>query len=115
MRRATRRLLERAGHHVVDVGDGIEAIAVVEDGFDPTVVLTDVVLPGSLNGRDLASRILQMTPTARVVFASGYPSEIITRRQLLDEGAQFIAKPFSSETLLDAIRGEHGERIGVRA
>ncbi len=115
VRRATRRLLERAGHHVVDVGDGIEAIAVVEDGFDPTVVLTDVVLPGSLNGRDLASRILQMTPTARVVFASGYPSEIITRRQLLDEGAQFIAKPFSSEALLNAIRGEHGERIGARA
>jgi two-component system cell cycle sensor histidine kinase/response regulator CckA len=111
VRRATRRLLERAGHRVVDVGDGIEAIAVVEDGYDPTVVLTDVVLPGSLNGRDLANRILQMVPSARVVFASGYPSEIITRRQLLDEGARFLAKPFNSAALLEAVRGD--EPVGA--
>ncbi len=47
------------------------------------------------------------------MFASGYPSEIITRRQLLDEGAQFLAKPFSSEALLAAIGGTHDDRIGA--
>lgn len=103
VRRATRRLLERVGHEVVDAGDAVEALAVVEDGFDPTVVLTDVVLPGFLNGRELAERIVEMVPDARVVFASGYSSEIIDRRQLLDQGAVFLAKPFTTESLLDAV------------
>ncbi|WP_436793017.1 hybrid sensor histidine kinase/response regulator [Actinospongicola halichondriae] len=105
VRRATRRLLERAGHHVLDVADGAQAITALEDGFDPTVVLTDLVLPGSFNGRDVANCVRQMTPTARIVFASGYPSEIISRRDLLEEGATFLAKPFSSEALLVAVDG----------
>ena len=112
VRRATRRLLERAGHRVVEAGDGIAALGVVEDGYDPTVVLTDVVLPGSLNGRDLADQLVQLVPTARVVFTSGYPSEVIDQRQLLDEGARYLAKPFTSDALLSAVQGDEPAEVG---
>ncbi len=111
VRRATRRLLERGGHRVLDVADGVQAITAVEDGFDPTVVLTDLVLPGSLNGRDVANRLLQLVPTVRIVFASGYPSEVISRRALLEEGAAFLAKPFSSAALLAAVDGAHKAEV----
>lgn len=105
VRRATRRLLERAGHRVVDVPDGAEAITVVEDGLDPTVLLTDLVLPGSLNGRDIANRVAQMSPSTRIIYASGYPSEVMSNEDLTQADAAFLAKPFTSVALLDAVAG----------
>lgn len=105
VRRATRRLLERAGHRVVDVPDGAEAITVVEDGLDPTVLLTDLVLPGSLNGRDIANRVAQMSPSTRIIYASGYPSEVMSNDDLVQADAAFLAKPFTSVALLDAVSG----------
>ena len=105
VRRATRRLLERAGHRVVDVPDGAEAITVVEDGLDPTVLLTDLVLPGSLNGRDIANRVAQMSPSTRIIYASGYPSEVMSADDLIHADAAFLAKPFTSGALLDAVAG----------
>lgn len=106
VRRSTKRLLERAGHRVVDVADGVEAIAAVEDGLDPELVLTDVVLPGSLNGRDVANRVRQMVPTTRIVFASGYPSEVISRQQLIDDAAAFLPKPFDAQSLLAVVESD---------
>ncbi len=105
VRRSARRLLERGGHVVIDAGRGDEALAIVADGFHPTVLVTDVVLPGSLNGRDVADRVRAAHPAVRVVFASGYPSEIVERQHLVEGGATFVPKPFSADTLLDAVRG----------
>lgn len=105
VRRSTRRLLERAGHTVVDVANGVDAIAVVEDGLDPTVLLTDLVLPGSFNGRDIANRVTQLSPGTRVVYASGYPSEVMSTEDLTRADARFLAKPFTNVALLDAIEG----------
>ena len=65
VRRSTKRLLERAGHRVVDAADGIQAVAAIEDGLDPDLVLTDVVLTGPLNGRDVADQVRQTGACAR--------------------------------------------------
>ena len=105
VRRATRRLLERAGHRVVDVADGDEAVALLDEGLRPTVLLTDLVLPGGRNGREVADHVVGLSPTTRVIFASGYPTEVLGRDGLAQSDASFLAKPFSSAALLDAVAG----------
>ena len=107
VRRAAQRLLERAGHVVVAAADGHEAVAIVTDGMQPTVLLTDVVLPGTLTGHDVAERVRAAVPGVRVVYASGYSRDVLTIEQLEQEHASFIAKPFTSRSLLGAVAGEH--------
>jgi len=103
VRRAAQRLLERAGHEVVAAGDGIEALEHVHEGVQPTVLLTDVVLPGGLSGHDVAERVRAEVPGVRVVYASGYSRDLLSAEQVADEGARFVAKPFTSQALLDAV------------
>jgi signal transduction histidine kinase/ActR/RegA family two-component response regulator len=105
VRRAAQRLLERAGHAVVPAADGHEAIDHILDGLRPTVLLTDVVLPGELTGLDVAERVRGRVPGVRVVYASGYSQDVLSVDQLAAEGADFVAKPFTSSTLLDAVAG----------
>jgi signal transduction histidine kinase/CheY-like chemotaxis protein len=105
VRRAAQRLLERAGHAVVPAADGHEAIDHILDGLRPTVLLTDVVLPGELTGLDVAERVRRTVPGIRVVYASGYSQDVLSVDQLAAEGADFVAKPFTSSTLLDAVAG----------
>jgi two-component system, cell cycle sensor histidine kinase and response regulator CckA len=105
VRRAAQRLLERAGHRVVAAADGHEALDAVMDGLVPTVLLTDVVLPGMLTGHDVAERVRALVPGVRVVYASGYSRDVLTAEQLVAEHASFISKPFTSRSLLDAVAG----------
>jgi hypothetical protein len=46
-----------------------------------------------------------MVPTTRIVFASGYPSEVISQRQLIDDDAVFLPKPFDGQSLLTVVDG----------
>lgn len=88
---------------MVPAADGHEALDHVLDGVRPTVLLTDVVLPGPLSGHDVAERVRASVPGVRVIYASGYSRDLLSADQVADEGARFVAKPFTSQTLLDAV------------
>ncbi|HEX4901777.1 MAG TPA: ATP-binding protein [Acidimicrobiales bacterium] len=103
VRRAAQRLLERAGHTVVPAADGHEALDHLLDGVQPTVLLTDVVLPGPLSGHDVAERVRSSLPGVRVIYASGYSRDLLSAEQVAAEGARFVAKPFTSQALLAAV------------
>jgi signal transduction histidine kinase len=105
VRRAAQRLLERAGHVVLAASDGHEAVDAVMDGLRPTVLLTDVVLPGTLTGHDVAERVRALVPDVQVVYASGYSRDVLSAEQLVAEHATFVSKPFTSRSLLDAVAG----------
>lgn len=105
VRRAAQRLLERAGHVVLAAADGHEAVDAVMDGLRPTVLLTDVVLPGTLTGHDVAERVRALVPDVQVVYASGYSRDVLSAEQLVAEHATFVSKPFTSRSLLDAVAG----------
>ena len=102
VRRAARRILEGAGYAVVECESGADALR-RDDLGDIDVVLTDVVMPGGVSGRDLASRISEQHPGVRVLFMSGYTADVIAHRGVLDEGITLLDKPFTSATLLEAV------------
>ncbi|HET7584077.1 MAG TPA: ATP-binding protein [Gemmatimonadaceae bacterium] len=98
-----RRILERAGYHVVDAARGDEALErarAVAPGL--LLLLTDVVLPG-MAGRELAEHVLALHPHCRVLFMSGYTDDDVLRRGDLPANTRFVQKPFTPSALLSSI------------
>jgi PAS domain S-box-containing protein len=96
------RILRRAGYVVHTAGRPGDAIAALESGLAPDVLLTDVVLP-DMNGQALADAVLRLRPACKVVFMSGYTEAAVIRLGDLSSGAAFIAKPFTAAGLTEAI------------
>ena len=71
------------------------------------LVLTDVVMP-NMSGRELADRLEKMRPGIKVLFMSGYTDDVIAHHGVLEEGAEFIQKPFSPEELAGKVRAVLG-------
>jgi CheY-like chemotaxis protein len=99
-----KRALERVGYRVIDAGSASDALDLLTQYTgDISLVLTDVVMPGQ-SGRDLADRVVGLIPDIRVLFTSGYTDGDIARRGLLEPGAAFIQKPFTTDALVRAVR-----------
>ncbi len=99
-----RRFLESLDYHVLLAETPAEALKMTEQHpGDIHVLLTDVVMP-EMDGRQLAQRISAVKPGIQVLFMSGYTSDVIAQRGVLDEGVQFLSKPFSRDDLARKIR-----------
>jgi PAS domain S-box-containing protein len=100
--RMTGEMLRRQGFEVIAAPDPLAALELASvEQFD--VVVTDVVMP-KMSGAELADRFAERFPKTRFVFISGYTHEVIDERRL-GPTARFLAKPFSSAELVDAVRG----------
>ena len=116
VREFARRVLDRAGHTLLTAGNGDEALHAAdswEGSID--VLLTDIVMPG-MHGQVLAARLMKSRPDIRVIFMSGYGEDSIPPLDRLGSPATFLAKPFSSMTLSEAVAREiSGARAGREA
>jgi CheY-like chemotaxis protein len=101
VRKLAVRILSEQGYAVIESTDVADAIGKAGAHAGPLdLVLTDVVMPG-MKGPEVFSRIHQHHPEARVLFMSGYTDSMITRQGILEEGIQFIQKPFTVKGLLE--------------
>jgi signal transduction histidine kinase len=98
-------VLRHHGYTVLEAGDGVEALGVIEDRSDQQVDLlfTDVVMP-IMNGRELASRLREVRPEFKVLYTSGYAREAIDRMGRSEPGGAFIEKPFTPDQLARKVR-----------
>jgi FixJ family two-component response regulator len=69
-----------------------------------TLLLTDVIMPGAMTGRDVAEHALKVRPGVRVLFTSGYADASVMRNGLVKAGARFLAKPYRGGDLAAAVR-----------
>ena len=102
--RMTQMMLERKGYTVLSDTSPAEAIEKAKNhsgGID--LLMTDVVMP-EMNGRELAEKITNFYPNVRLLFMSGYTSNVIAHRGILDDGVAFIQKPFSMVDLAEKVR-----------
>jgi PAS domain S-box-containing protein len=98
------RALAEVGYRVLEAESGMAAVELLRrSGVRPALVLTDVVMPG-MSGSELAAAVGRLAPGTPVLFTSGYTDGEILRRGLLEPGADFLAKPFSPEALVRAVR-----------
>jgi signal transduction histidine kinase/ActR/RegA family two-component response regulator len=104
VRAIARRVLTKYGYTVIEAGNGPEALELLaahESAID--VVLTDAVMP-QMSGPELATAIEARRPDLPVIVMSGYTDVDLLRRGALDSGTSILAKPFTVETLLQAVR-----------
>lgn len=97
-------VLKAAGYRVLAAEDGVEAVALTRDNPDISLLFTDVVLSGPMNGRVLAREITGLNPRIKVVFTTGYTRNAIIHHGRLDEDVDFIGKPYTAADLLAKVR-----------
>lgn len=100
----TRETLEELGYVVLAADSPWEAIRLVRNHPEHIdLLITDVVMP-EMNGRDLAMRLQALEPGLKCLFISGYTREVISQHGVLDEGLNFLQKPFTLGELAQKIR-----------
>ncbi|EDY18829.1 multi-sensor hybrid histidine kinase [Chthoniobacter flavus Ellin428] len=105
VREVSKRMLERHGYKVLEAVSGTEALRVWgEHGDKIQLVFTDIVMPGGIGGRELADQLRMIQPNLKIVFTSGYSSELAGGAIRLQEGINFVQKPSSLNEVLDTIR-----------
>ncbi len=104
-----RRFLETLGYTVLSAHTPQKALLVASEyAHDIHLLLTDVVMP-EMDGRTLQQKLLQLRPSIKCLFMSGYPIDSIAYCGIFDEGAKFLQKPFSHATLAAKLREVFGE------
>jgi two-component system, cell cycle sensor histidine kinase and response regulator CckA len=98
LRELTKRLLEQQGYTVLVAANADEARQVFEENPSIDVVLTDVVMPGG-SGMELTNELLELQPSLKVIYMSGFTEDFIAHHGVLDPGMAFLAKPFTSHSL----------------
>jgi PAS domain S-box-containing protein len=100
LRTLARNCLESQGYCVLEAADGNAAIATAEKHSGPIqLLLTDVIMPG-MNGRHLADRLTELRPAIKVLYLSGYASDLIAQYGVLDPEILLLEKPFTLRALL---------------
>jgi PAS domain S-box-containing protein len=96
--------LHSLGYATLDAANGAEALALVEAGREFDLLFTDVIMPGAINGRQLANELQKSKPGLRVLFTSGYTENAIIHHGRLDSGILLLAKPYRKSDMAGMIR-----------
>ena len=97
-------VLEELGYHVLQAEHGAAGLQILESSHRVDLLLTDVGLPGGMNGRQLADAALVNRPDLKVLFITGYAENAVIGAGHLKPGMHILTKPFSLETLGSRIR-----------
>jgi len=107
--------LQSLGYATISAAKGSEALELVEGGAQFDVLFTDVIMPGGMNGRQLADEIARRRPGVPVLFTSGYPESAIVHNGQLDPGVALLNKPYRKPDLARMICEALARRAGPKA
>ncbi len=95
--------LEEMGFECAEAGDGPEGLAILESAERLDLLITDVGLPGGLNGRQVADRARELRPDLKVLFITGYAENAALNHGHIGPGTRVLTKPFSVSELTSRI------------
>ena len=98
-------VLSDLGYTVLEAGDGRSGLKILEAGTHVDLLITDVGLPGGMNGRQLADAARERRPNLNVLFVTGYAENSPVGSGFAAQGMQVMTKPFSLEALAARIQG----------
>jgi PAS domain S-box-containing protein len=105
VRELVARVLEKHGYHVLQAATGVEAVGIWHGHKkDIALLLTDLVMPENMNGRELAEKLWADRADLRVIFSSGYSADIVGKDFKLEPDLNYLQKPYQPQTLVLAVR-----------
>jgi CheY-like chemotaxis protein len=97
-------ILSDLGYSVSAASNGVAALDIIDRRHDIDLLFTDIVMPGGMNGRQLANEAVRRRPGLKVLFTTGYTRNAIVHHGRLDPGVEMIGKPFTFQELAARIR-----------
>jgi PAS domain S-box-containing protein len=96
--------IESLGYTTLEARNAAEALDAIGNAATIDLLFTDVIMPGSMNGRQLVDEALKRRPTLKTLFTSGYTENAIVHHGRLDSGVLLLAKPYRKSDLARMIR-----------
>ena len=96
--------LHALGYRTLAAANATEALAIADAGHAFDLLFTDVIMPGAMNGRELADALQRERPNLKVLFTSGYTENAIIHHGRLDSGVLLLAKPYRKSDMARMIR-----------
>ncbi|ASJ71579.1 ATP-binding protein [Granulosicoccus antarcticus] len=98
--------LQLLGYETIEASSGYGAYQLIKSDISIDLLLTDVVMPGSLQGPELAKLVLKLNPDLKIVFMSGYPKGMENQADCANDELTKLMKPISLATLSQTLRSE---------
>jgi PAS domain S-box-containing protein len=102
-------VLNEAGYKVLEAGDGPAGLRILQSGARIDLLVTDVGLPGGMNGRQMADAARAARPGLKVLFITGYAENALLNNGRLEDGMSILTKPFEIDVLAARIREMLGD------
>jgi PAS domain S-box-containing protein len=96
--------LQSLGYNTVTAADSRAALALVDSDQPFDLLFTDLIMPGGMNGRQLADEVKRRRPGTKVLYTSGYTENAIVHHGRLDEGVILLTKPYRKSVLARMVR-----------
>ena len=105
LRALVRKVLERVGFEVIEAHTGLAALELWNEK-QPHVdlLLTDMIMPDGISGRQLAEKLKAENPGLKVVYTTGYSADLLGNDFVLVEGVNFLQKPYPPQKLVQTVR-----------
>jgi CheY-like chemotaxis protein len=106
--------LQGLGYTTIAAANGRDALSYVQSGVAFDLLFTDVIMPGGINGRELADEVERLRPDARVLFTSGYTDNAIIHHGRLDDDVLLLSKPYRKSELARMVRFALGDVTEIK-
>jgi PAS domain S-box-containing protein len=104
VREFTKSQLVYLGYRVLEATNSKEALQIIGEHADIDLLFTDVVMPGGMNGPELAQEARRLNPAMKVLYCSGYSENAIIHQALVQKDIQLLNKPYTRQDLAGRIR-----------
>ncbi len=110
LRLVVKMSLAHFGYRILEAATGRAALEIWKEQKDEiSLLLTDLVMPDGINGRELALRLLEERPDLKVIYTSGYSAEVAGQELKLEAGVNFLSKPYDAPKLAKVVRAKLDE------
>jgi PAS domain S-box-containing protein len=112
LRFSIQAMLSQLGYHVLEAPNGVKALELWrENRTGIRLLLTDLLMPDGMSGKDLGQRILQECPELQIIYMSGYSAEVVGTGFAVKAGVNFLTKPFQAVELAKTIRNSLDQSV----